>query len=116
MIPMPPWRAMAMARRDSVTVSLAAEARGILIVSLRVNCVAVSTSVGITEDLPGRSSTSSNVRPSRMGPSKFVGISYFRGGGGDGSNLRGRGDQRSATSDQEARRIGWGTGWEDWHA
>src|SRR5215471_2952502 len=68
-MPMPPWREMPMARRDSVTVSIAAEASGMLMVSLRVNCVVVSTSVGRTEDLPGRSRTSSNVRPSGIGPS-----------------------------------------------
>src|SRR5215472_6479908 len=68
-MPMPPWREMPMARRDSVTVSIAAEASGMLMVSLRVNCVVVSASVGRTEDLPGRSRTSSNVRPSEIGPS-----------------------------------------------
>src|SRR5262249_24255269 len=66
-MPMPPWREMPMARRDSVTVSIAAEASGMLMVSLRVNCVVVSASVGRTEDLPGRSRTSSNVRPSEIG-------------------------------------------------
>src|SRR5215471_16912566 len=68
-MPMPPWREMPMARRDSVTVSIAEEASGMLMASLRVNCVVVSTSVGRTEDLPGRSRTSSNVRPSEIGPS-----------------------------------------------
>src|SRR5713226_10197258 len=65
-IPMPPCRAMAMARRDSVTVSMAAEASGMFIGSLRAKFVVVSTSVGSTDDLPGRSSTSSKVRPSEI--------------------------------------------------
>ena len=68
-MPIPPWRAMAMARRDSVTVSMAADASGILSLNCRVKCVRVSTSVGSTEDLPGKSKTSSNVRPSEIGPS-----------------------------------------------
>src|SRR5580693_191082 len=67
--PMPPWRAIAMARRDSVTVSIAAEARGMSSDNLRVKQVRVSTSAGSTEDLPGRRSTSSKVRPSGIGPS-----------------------------------------------
>jgi len=54
MMPMPPWRAMAMARFDSVTVSIAAEASGMLSESLRVKQVRVSTSVGKIEDLPGK--------------------------------------------------------------
>ncbi len=58
MMPMPPCRAIAIANRDSVTVSMAAEANGILMVSLRVNCVEVSTSVGRIVDFPGTSSTS----------------------------------------------------------
>src|SRR5216684_4966761 len=66
---MPPCRAMAMASRDSVTVSIAAEASGMFTFSLRAKFVVVSTSVGSTDDLPGRSSTSSKVRPSAIGPS-----------------------------------------------
>src|SRR5580704_6714827 len=60
---------MAMARRDSVTVSIAAETSGMFSEIFRVNCVCVLTSVGRTEDFPGTSSTSSNVNPSRIGPS-----------------------------------------------
>ena len=67
--PSPPCRAMAMARRDSVTVSMAAETSGMFSEILRVSCVCVFTSVGSTEDFPGTSSTSSNVNPSRIGPS-----------------------------------------------
>src|SRR6201999_1554020 len=58
-----------MARLDSVTVSIAADASGILSESLRVKQVRVSTCVGKIEDLPGSRSTSSNVKPSGMGPS-----------------------------------------------
>src|SRR5437879_10475425 len=57
---------MAMASLDSVTVSMAADASGMFIGSLRANFVVVSTSVGRTADRPGKSSTSSNVRPSGM--------------------------------------------------
>src|ERR1700733_1205490 len=60
---------MAMARRDSVTVSMAADTSGIFREIVRVSCVRVFTSVGKTEDFPGTSSTSSNVNPSRIGPS-----------------------------------------------
>ena len=67
--PSPPCRAMAIASRDSVTVSIAAETSGMFREILRVSCVCVLTSVGRTEDFPGTSSTSSNVNPSRIGPS-----------------------------------------------
>jgi len=39
--------------------------------SLRAKFVAVSTSVGSTDDLPGRSSTSSKVRPSAIDRPSF---------------------------------------------
>ena len=45
---MPPCWAMAMARRDSVTVSIAADMRGVLRVMLRVSWVWVLTWVGMT--------------------------------------------------------------------
>ena len=61
---MPPWRAIAMAMRASVTVSMAAETSGIRSVMLRVSRVLVSTSLGTTSDSDGCSSTSSNVSPS----------------------------------------------------
>jgi hypothetical protein len=57
---------MAMASRDSVTVSMAAEASGMFTGSLRAKFVVVSTSVGSTADRPGKSSTSSKVRPSEI--------------------------------------------------
>ena len=61
---MPPWRAMAMAIRASVTVSIAAETRGSLTEMLRDSRVEVSASLGMTSVAPGSSSTSSKVRPS----------------------------------------------------
>src|SRR3989475_10256305 len=63
MIPMPPSRAIAMASRASVTVSMAALMTGMLIVMRRDNCVRVSVSAGTTEDLAGTNATSSKVSP-----------------------------------------------------
>ena len=63
-IPIPPSRASAIARRASVTVSIAAETIGISIVIARVSRVAVETSFGRTRDSAGTSRTSSNVSPS----------------------------------------------------
>src|SRR5712691_8070412 len=63
MIPMPPSRAIAMASRASVTVSMAALTIGMLIVMRRVNRVRVSVSAGMTEDLAGTNATSSKVSP-----------------------------------------------------
>src|SRR6266508_2156108 len=60
--PMPPCCAMAMARRDSVTVSIAAERIGMFSEIPAVNRVVRLTSRGWTFDLAGRSRTSSNVR------------------------------------------------------
>ena len=62
--PMPPWRAMAIAIRASVTVSIALESSGMGSSMLRVSRVRVSTRLGTTSDSPGWSSTSSKVRPS----------------------------------------------------
>ncbi len=62
-IPTPPWRARAIAIRDSVTVSIAAETSGMRIESSRVSREVVSTSLGMTSVSPGRSRTSSYVRP-----------------------------------------------------
>ena len=56
---MPPSRAMAIAMRDSVTVSIALETSGILIEISRVSFVVVSTSLGITSVSPGSRRTSS---------------------------------------------------------
>ena len=56
---MPPWRAMAIAIRDSVTVSIAAETSGMRSEISRVSRAVVSTSDGITSVSPGSSRTSS---------------------------------------------------------
>jgi hypothetical protein len=62
-IPMPPARAIAMASRDSVTVSIAADTIGIASSMRGVSRLAVDTSAGSTDDSAGTNSTSSNVRP-----------------------------------------------------
>ena len=56
---MPPWRAIAIAIRDSVTVSMALEISGVRRVISRVSRVLVSTSLGMTSVSPGSSRTSS---------------------------------------------------------
>ena len=57
--PIPPCRAMAMAMRASVTVSMAEVTRGTRSVIVRVSRVVVSTSVGNTSVSPGSRRTSS---------------------------------------------------------
>ena len=84
MKPMPPWREMAIARRESVTVSIAAATIGIFSEILRERQVRVSACAGSTEDLPGSSSTSSNVNPSGIGPS-IIHFSSGRSGSGSGA-------------------------------
>ena len=64
MMPSPPSRAMAMARRLSVTVSIAAEMMGRLSESPSHSVVRRSTSFGKTSDACGMSRTSSNASPS----------------------------------------------------
>ena len=66
MMPMPPWAAMAIARRASVTVSMAAEISGILSLMRRVRRVFRLTSRGKTWERAGTNNTSSNVRASSM--------------------------------------------------
>src|SRR3954447_15051225 len=61
--PTPPWRAMAIAIRASVTVSIALESNGVRRVIDLDSRVDVSTSLGITSDAAGSSRTSSNVSP-----------------------------------------------------
>ena len=63
MMPTPPSCANAIARRDSVTVSIAADTRGIFRVMLRVNLVRKLTSRGSTLECAGISKTSSKVNP-----------------------------------------------------
>ena len=55
--PSPPWRAMAMAMRDSVTVSMAEETRGMASRMPRVSRLLVSTSAGTTSDAGTRRSS-----------------------------------------------------------
>ena len=62
MTPMPPCCAIAIARRDSVTVSIAALRSGTLIRMFRVTHDVTSTALGSTSECRGTSSTSSNVR------------------------------------------------------
>src|SRR5262245_13183278 len=64
-MPMPPARASAIARRASVTVSIAAETTGIESSSSRVSRDRVDTSFGSTSEDAGTSRTSSKARPSR---------------------------------------------------
>ena len=61
MTPIPPARAIAIAISDSVTVSIAAEAKGTLSVMPRVKRDEVLTSFGCTVECRGESSTSSKV-------------------------------------------------------
>jgi hypothetical protein len=57
--PRPPWRAIAIAIRASVTVSIAADSSGTCTRILRETSEEVSASVGLTSVSPGRSRTSS---------------------------------------------------------
>lgn len=57
--PTPPWRAIAIAMRDSVTLSMAADSSGMLTRTFLETCEAVSISSGAMSDGPGNSSTSS---------------------------------------------------------
>ncbi len=64
MTPMPPSRAMAIARRASVTVSIAADISGMASSIDEVRRVAVDTWAGTTSDAEGTRQTSSKVSPS----------------------------------------------------
>ena len=81
-MPMPPARAMAMARGASVTVSIAAETMGSASSMCGVRRVLVSTAAGTTPDSAGSRSTSSKVRPS---------LANFAGYGPDASASSGNG-------------------------
>ena len=61
--PRPPSRAIAIARRASVTVSIAADISGMASWMSRVSIVAVETCAGTTSDAAGTRHTSSKVRP-----------------------------------------------------
>ena len=65
MMPMPPSRAMAMAKRCSVTVSMAALMRGMFMRIPRVSQVLTLVVAGNTSDAAGIKSTSSKVSASR---------------------------------------------------
>ena len=67
MTPSPPACAIAMARRDSVTVSIAEEMMGMLRVMSAVSRVRRSTMLGVNREWPGFSSTSSKVSAISMG-------------------------------------------------
>src|SRR3954447_13032984 len=63
--PTPPCRAIAIAIRASVTVSIALDSSGVCSRRLRDSRLEVSTSLGMTSEAAGCSSTSSKVSPSR---------------------------------------------------
>src|SRR6266545_869048 len=65
--PMPPWRAMAIAIRASVTVSMALDTSGTASSTLRVSRLWVVDPLGVTSDSSGSRRTSSKVRPSGSG-------------------------------------------------
>jgi len=62
---MPPSLAMAMAMRDSVTVSIPALTKGMFNLMFLENRVVMSTSEGRTSEASGTNKTSSKVMPSR---------------------------------------------------
>ena len=64
MIPIPPSLAIAIAIRESVTVSIAAVMIGVLRVIVLVSLVVRSIMLGVTSDFAGIRRTSSKVRPS----------------------------------------------------
>ncbi len=72
MTPSPPSRAMLIAVRASVTVSMAAEMIGLAKGIVAVNSVRTSTSLGRTSLSAGTSNTSSKVSASRRGPSGSI--------------------------------------------
>src|SRR6266581_201608 len=98
-MPMPPCWAMAIARRESVTVSMAAETRGMLSRMLRVSWVVTSTRLGTTSERAGSRSTSSKVSASGIAPSSICVGTSGRGAAPsivlDPRSMRGRGPGRS---------------------
>src|SRR5690625_3338138 len=71
---MPPTRAIAIAMRASVTVSIADEESGMARRIRRENWAEVCASEGITSLLLGKRSTSSNVKPVKANGSLAVGV------------------------------------------
>src|ERR1019366_7716408 len=80
MTPSPPFCAIAIARRDSVTVSLAAERMGMFSPIPGASRVFRSVSAGWTFERAGRRRTSSNVRASGISRSFTMGIHTTDGG------------------------------------
>src|SRR5450830_582940 len=80
MTPRPPFWAIAIARRDSVTVSIAAERMGIFSPIPGASRVFRSVSEGCTFERAGRRRTSSNVRASGISRSFTMGIHTTDGG------------------------------------
>ncbi len=76
--PRPPACAMAMARRASVTVSIAEETIGRLRLMDRVRRVRRSVSAGSTSEWPGRISTSSKVSASGIPAERYFGMPTLR--------------------------------------
>ena len=74
MTPRPPFWAMAIAMRASVTVSIAEAMIGRLRAIERVSRVSTLTSAGRTSEWPGRNSTSSKVRPSMSRSAEMCGM------------------------------------------
>ena len=71
-MPTPPSCASAIAKRDSVTVSMAALINGMLMRIWGVRYVPTSTWEGSTSDFAGMSNTSSKVKPSRNRPFNII--------------------------------------------
>ncbi len=95
---MPPAWAMAMARPDSVTVSIAADIRGRFRVIELVSRVRRSTALGMTSEWPGNRRTSSKVSASSMGERTMVAMKPTPGGRRRGGR-RGRGPRRSCAAE-----------------
>ena len=77
MTPIPPAAAIAMASLASVTVSMAAETIGKLRRMARVSRAPMSVALGITELMPGRSSTSSKASPSGISSASTIAIAII---------------------------------------
>ena len=105
-MPMPPCWARAMARCDSVTVSMAAEEMGMLRTMSRVKLVRVSTSAGITSLRAGSSKTSSKVRPSMSVSWDHRGLLFMRAYGERGA-INQRCSTRGGRSTLRRRRWSW---------
>ena len=72
--PMPPWRAMAIAMRASVTLSIAADTSGTASSMPAANVAEVSTESGSVSEYPGTMTTSSNVSASKRSKKALFGL------------------------------------------